>query len=82
MSKIPKDKWMLIILLVTGSIFGTLIGDLLKDTLPFLHYGQVVGLNPTNIDLAVITVTLGAMLKLNIATIIGFFIALFIYSRF
>ncbi len=81
MAKLPKDKWMLIILLVIGSLFGTLIGELLKDTLPFLYFGEVIGLSPTNIDLAVITITIGMTLKLNIATIIGFFIALFIYSR-
>ncbi len=81
MAKLPKDKWMLIILLVIGSLFGTLIGELLKDLLPFLYYGEVIGLSPTNIDLAVITITLGMTLKLNMATIIGFFIALFIYSR-
>ncbi len=81
MANLPKDKWMLIILLVIGSLFGTLIGELLKDFLPFLYYGEVIGLSPTNIDLAVITITLGMTLKLNIATIIGFFISLFIYSR-
>lgn len=82
MAKLPKDKWMLIILLVIGSIFGTLIGELLKDFLPFLYYGEIIGLSPTNIDLAVLTITFGMTLKLNIATIVGFFIALFLYSRF
>ena len=81
MAKLPKDKWMLLLLLVIGSLFGTLVGELLKDFLPFLYYGETVGLSPTNIDLSVITITLGMTLKLNIATIIGFFIALFIYSR-
>lgn len=81
MAKLPKDKWMLIILLIIGSLFGTLIGELLKDFLPFLQYSQTIGLKPTEIDLAVINVMLGITLKMNISTIIGFFIALFIYSR-
>ena len=81
MAKLPKDKWMLLLLLVVGSLFGTFIGELLRDSLPFLYYGQSIGLNPTTIDLAVITLTLGLTLKLNLATIIGFFIAIFIYSR-
>lgn len=81
MAKLPKDKWMLIILLVIGSLFGTLIGELLQDFLPFLYYGEIIGLSPANIDLAVLTITFGMTLKLNIATIIGFFIALFLYSR-
>lgn len=81
MAKVPKNAWILIILLVIGSMFGILLGNLLKDLFPFLHYSQVIGLNPATIDLAALTITLGLTLKLNIATVIGFFIALFIYTR-
>lgn len=81
MAKVPKSMGMLIILLIIGSVFGTFLGGLLKDFLPFLNYSQSIGLNPTTLDLAAIVITLGMTLKLNIATIIGFFIALFIYSR-
>jgi hypothetical protein len=81
MAKVPRSVGMLILLLVIGSVFGTFIGELLKDFIPFLNYSQSVGLRPTTLDLAAIIVTLGITLKLNIATIIGFFIALFLYSR-
>ncbi len=81
MATLPKDKWMLFLLLIIGSLLGTLLGELLKETLPFLSYGQAIGLNPATIDLAVLTMTMGITFKLNIATIIGFFMALFIYSR-
>lgn len=81
MAKVPKSVGILILLLVIGSVFGTFIGELLKDYLPFLDFSQSIGLKPATLDLAAIIVTLGITLKLNIATIIGFFIALFIYSR-
>jgi hypothetical protein len=81
MAKVPKSMGILILLLVIGSVFGTFIGELLKDFIPFLDYSQSIGLRPATLDLAAIIVTLGMTLKLNIATIIGFFIALFIYSR-
>lgn len=81
MAKVPRNTWILIILLVIGSMFGTLLGNLLKDIFPFLYYSQTIGLNPTTVDLAALTITLGLNLKLNIATVIGFFIALFIYTR-
>ena len=81
MARVPKSTWILIILLVAGSMFGTLLGNLLQNLFPFLQYSQTIGLNPTTIDLAALTVTLGLTVKLNIATVIGFFIALFIYSR-
>ncbi len=81
MARVPKNTWILIILLVVGSMFGTLLGNLLQNLFPFLRYSQTIGLNPTTIDLAALTVTLGLTLNLNIATVIGFFIALFIYTR-
>ena len=81
MARVPKSIGILIILLIIGSVFGTFIGEILKDYLSFLNYSQSIGLNPTTLDLSAVIVTLGITLNLNIATIIGFFIALFIYSK-
>jgi hypothetical protein len=81
MARVPKNTGILIVLLIIGSIFGTFIGEILKDYLPFLNYSQSIGLNPTTLDLSAIMITLGITLHLNIATIFGFFIALFIYSK-
>ena len=81
MPKVTKGTGILLILLIFGSIFGSLLGEILSEFLPFLNYGRTIGLNPTTIDLASITLTLGLILKLNIATIFGFFMAFFIYTR-
>ncbi|NLK01281.1 MAG: DUF4321 domain-containing protein [Clostridia bacterium] len=81
MGKIVRNIWLLIILLLAGSILGTLLGQALHGYLPLMRYGQTIGLEPTTLDLSVLTLTFGATLKLNIASIVGFFIALFIYSR-
>lgn len=81
MPRVSKGTGILIFLLVIGSIFGSLLGEVLRNTLPFLTYGRTIGLSPTTIDLAALTLTLGLTLKLNIATIFGFFLTLFIYTR-
>lgn len=81
MPRVTKGTGILLILLIFGSIFGSLLGEVLRDTLPFMDYGRSIGLNPATIDLASITITLGFMFKLNIATIFGFFLAFFIYTR-
>lgn len=81
MPRVSKGTGILFLLLIIGSIFGSLIGELLGNTLPFLAYGRSIGLSPTTIDLAAITFTVGITLKLNIATILGFFLTLFIYTR-
>ncbi len=81
MARVTRGTGILILLLIIGSIFGSLMGELLGSYLPFLAFGRTVGLNPTTIDLAPLTLTLGLMLKFNIATIIGFLLTLFIYTR-
>lgn len=81
MAKGSKSIWTLLVLLIIGSILGSLLGKALENYLPLLNYGQSIGFSPTTIDLAAITVTLGLSINLTLAAILGFFIALFIYSR-
>lgn len=81
MSKVTKSSGLLLILLIFGSIFGSLLGEILSDMIPFLNYGRSIGFTPMTIDLAAISLTFGILIKINIATILGFFIAFFIYTR-
>ncbi len=81
MARASRSFGLLIILLVIGGILGTFLGQVFGDYLPFLKAGQVIGFEPFNINLVIMTITLGWTLKLNIAGIIGFFITLFIYYR-
>lgn len=77
-----KNPWILLILLVIGGLIGTLIGTAFGQVLPILNHSfQSIGLAPTTINLLVLTITFGISLKLNVASIIGFLIALFIYFR-
>ncbi|MFZ7102310.1 MAG: DUF4321 domain-containing protein [Peptococcaceae bacterium] len=77
-----KSPWILVILLVIGGLIGTLLGQTLGQYLPILNTGfQPIGLQPTTINLVVLTVTFGLILKINVASIIGFLLAMFIYFR-
>lgn len=77
-----RNPWLLLILLVVGGLIGSLLGTAFKDLLPILNYGfPAIGLAPTSINLLVITITFGLILKLNLASVVGFIIALFIYFR-
>jgi len=77
-----RSPWILVILLVIGGLIGSLIGTAFKHLLPILDYGfPAIGLAPTSINLIVITITFGVILKLNLASVVGFIIALFIYFR-
>jgi hypothetical protein len=77
-----KSPWILIILLVIGGLIGTLLGQTLGQYLPILKTGfQPIGLEPTTINLVVLTITFGLIIKINVASIVGFLLALFIYFR-
>lgn len=81
MGKSVKSAWILLILLIFGGILGSLLGDALRNALPFLDYGRTVGFSPFSVDLAAVQLTLGFVVRLNIASIIGFCLALLIYTR-
>lgn len=77
-----KSPWILVILLVIGGLIGSLLGQTLGQYVPVLNTGfQPMGLEPTTINLIVITITFGLIIKINVASIIGFLLALFIYFR-
>lgn len=82
MRKSFKSPWVLVILLIIGGLIGNLLGQTLGQYLPILKTGfEPIGLEPTTLNLLVITITFGILMKINVASIIGFVLALFIYFR-
>lgn len=81
MAKIPRNVFTLLLLLIIGSIFGSLVGHILSPHAAWLNYGQSLGLKPTTLNLSVFSLTFGFNFKLNVAGIIGFMAALFLYSQ-
>ena len=79
-----KNVWILILFILCGIVVGGLLGESASkvDFLWWLSYGEEFGLsNPITINLQVITLTFGLMLKINIASIIGMILAIFIYRK-
>ena len=78
----PRSPWLLLILLIVGGLLGSLLGTALGNTWPLLNHGfQPIGFAPTTFDLLVITITFGLILKFNVASTIGFLLALFVYFK-
>ena len=75
-----KDKsiWILLVFILSGLVLGGLLGEVAKqvDGLWWLSYGQSLEL-----DLSIISVSFGLMFKINIASIIGMALAIFIYRK-
>ena len=79
-----KNIWILLVFLLSGLVIGGLLGELAKkvDWLWWLSYRQTFGLREAvPLDLNVITITFGIMFKINIASIVGMAIAIFIYRK-
>lgn len=79
-----KNIWILVLFILCGIVVGGLLGELASnvDFLWWLSYGEEFGISsPITLDLQVITLTFGLMFKINIASIIGMILAIFIYRK-
>lgn len=79
-----KNSIVFIIFLLCGIVIGGLLGELTKgiDWLSWLSYGKQFGFStPFTLDMGVLQLTLGLMIKINIASIVGIILAIFIYRK-
>ena len=79
-----KNFWILLIFMLSGLVIGGLLGDLAANVegLWWLAFGQEFGLeNPVVLNLSILKITFGLMIKINISSIIGLGIAIFIYRK-
>lgn len=79
-----KNIWILVLFILCGIVVGGLLGDLASkvDFLWWLSYGESFGLaQPISLDLSVVQITFGLMFKINVASIIGMILAIFIYRK-
>lgn len=79
-----KNFWILVLFILAGIVVGGLLGELASNIefLSWLSYGQQFGFtSPIELDLNVIKLTFGLIFKINIASIIGIILAIFIYKK-
>ncbi len=79
-----RNMWILLLFLLAGIVLGGLLGEIAGeiDFLWWLGYGQTFGLtDPLVLDLKVLTLTFALQFKINIASIIGVAVALFVYRK-
>ena len=79
-----KNIWILLLFICAGLVIGGLIGEVAGqvDWLNWLSYGREFGLKePLVLDLNVIKLTFGLIVNLNISSILGIGISLFLYKK-
>ena len=79
-----KNIWILLVFILSGLVVGGLLGELAGkiDFLWWLGYGESFGLtSPLELDLNIIKITFALDFKINISSIIGLVLAVFIYKK-
>lgn len=79
-----KNVWILLVFILSGLVIGGLLGKLASSVswLGWLAYEQSFGFaNPIVLDLNILQLTFGLMLNINVASIIGVILAIFIYKK-
>ena len=79
-----KNIWILLIFILSGLVVGGLLGDIAGkvDFLWWLGYGESFGLtSPLELDLSIIKITFALVFKINISSIVGLILAVFIYKK-
>ena len=74
--------WILPVILVAGSMLGSVLADSVGQFtyLSWLGRSVSIGLtSPVTIDLHVLTLTLGFILRLNLAIVLGILVAAYVF---
>lgn len=76
-----KNFLVLLLVLLIGLVLGGVIGELFKEHLSILAYGESIGFNPVTIDLSIIELTLGFVMHINLSGVIGILIAFLVFRK-
>ncbi|SMP49739.1 DUF4321 domain-containing protein [Anoxynatronum buryatiense] len=77
-----KNMGVLLFMLVTGVLIGSLLGAVLSRFIPLLSYGPgPLGIKEFGIDLSIISFQLSLLIDLNLAGLLGVIIAVLIFKK-
>ncbi len=79
-----KNAWIAILFIFAGLVIGGLLGEVASqvDWLSWLSYGQSFGMDePLILNMNVLSLTFAFSFHINIASIIGLAIAIFLYKK-
>lgn len=79
-----KNAGIVILFIFAGLVIGGLLGQVASqvDWLSWLAYGQTFGIqDPFILDMNVLSLTFAFSIQINIASIIGLAIAIFLYRK-
>lgn len=75
-----KETVTIVLVLIAGTLFGSILGEILGPWLPFLKVYKMITWSPAA-DLEILKYDLKFQVKLNLASIGGLALAFWIYRR-
>ncbi len=83
-----KGTGLLILFIIIGGLLGAVLGEVLNTVTPdsliknIFTTGYTLGINPPlTIDVRLFAFTIGLVFKVNLITLIGIFLGLYIYKQ-
>lgn len=83
-----KSPWGLLIFVLVGGLLGGILGEILRVMAPQGTIQSIFSTNftpgispPFTLDLVLVKLTLGFSLKVNILSVLGMFIGIFLYKH-
>jgi hypothetical protein len=88
MAVLRKTPWLLIFFVIVGGMFGGVVAEILRAVAPsgpisaiFLKNLDIGITGPITIDLFLVAFTFGASVKINLLSIIGVLMGVYIYRQ-
>jgi hypothetical protein len=85
---VKKSPWILLIFVLIGGLLGGVLGEILRVIAPHgtiqtvFATSYVLGITePLTIDLVLVKFTIGFLLKINLLSLIGMFLGVYLYKN-
>ena len=83
-----KSPWILVIFVLIGGLLGGVLGEILRVMAPHGTIQTVFATNyvlgitePLTIDLVLLKFTIGFVLKINLLSLLGMFLGIYLYKN-
>jgi predicted membrane chloride channel (bestrophin family) len=76
-----RSGWIMLLMVLCGLVVGGFLGELLGKYLPILKYGYNLGVSVHEWNFHVLKLTFGLSLSINIFSVLGIILAIFLYRR-
>ncbi len=76
-----RNGWIMLLMVVCGLVVGGFLGELLGKYFPILKYGYNLGVSAHEWNFHILRLTFGFDFNINMFSILGIVIAIYIYRK-